>query len=84
MALVAGNHDSQRTFATVERLAVATVGQQNDAVAEGGIELRDGEEHASGALATRPTAMFGPFKSLPSGDPAFCRICAIDTPEYST
>ena len=46
VALIARNNQPQRTFATVERLAVATIGQQNGAVVESGVEFRQREENA--------------------------------------
>jgi len=46
MPLVTGNYDSQRTFANVEWLAVAPIGQQNDAVTKSGIKFRQREKYA--------------------------------------
>ena len=57
MALVAGDYKPQRTFAIVERLAVATVSQQDNAVAEAGIEFRQREKHpvaVRGVVGSRP------------------------------
>src|SRR5580704_389768 len=56
MALVTGNYKAQRTFVTVERLAVATVRQDNYAVAEIGIELGQRKEHRVTVRSARDDA----------------------------
>src|ERR1700685_105607 len=56
VALVTWNYKAQRTFATVQRLAVAAVGQKDHAVAEIGIELGQRKEHRVTVRSARDDA----------------------------